>query len=214
MRISIPGHVFLNFSGTAQNWMAIVAQFFLSRAWLPRRNKPQWGLSNFIGAWPKHDAKIDDASHHDELSMLMVASHGCIGWWSWSMFNEERAVFHQCSLLVTTKAISFISSSWSSRLRWCNFITQLDMNQMFPRRSIDVGTKSKSFVLIYKPSHNFVFSYPVILFVQLLTKYVVKLCLKTWCGLKTRMEVVPLHFYLLCILDLTEVKLCKVWPSL
>ena len=24
MRISIPGHVFLNFSGTAQNWMAIV----------------------------------------------------------------------------------------------------------------------------------------------------------------------------------------------
>ena len=24
MRISIPGHVFLNFSGTTQNWMAIV----------------------------------------------------------------------------------------------------------------------------------------------------------------------------------------------
>ena len=24
MRVSIPGHVFLNFSGTAQNWMAIV----------------------------------------------------------------------------------------------------------------------------------------------------------------------------------------------
>jgi hypothetical protein len=90
----------------------------------------------------------------------------------------------------------------------------LDMNQMFPRRSIDVGTKSKSFVLISKPSHKFVVSYPVILFVQLLTKYVVILWLKIWCGLKTRMEVVPLHFYVLCILDLTEVKLCKVWPSL
>ena len=83
------------------------------------------------------------------------------------------------------------------------------MNQMFPRRRIDVGTKSISFVLISKPSHNFVFSSPVILFVQLLTKYVVRLWLKKWCGLKTRMDVVALHFYLLRILDLTEVKLCN-----
>ena len=87
--------------------------------------------------------------------------------------------------------------------RWCNFITQLAMNQMFPRRRIDVGTKSISFVLISKPSHNFVFSSPVILFVQLLT------LIKKWCGLKTRMDVVALHFYLLRILDLTEVKLCN-----
>ena len=34
--------------------------------------------------------------------------------------------------------------------------------------------------------------------------------IKKWCGLKTWMDVVALRFYLLCILDLTEVKLCKV----
>ena len=41
--------------------------------------------------------------HHDDLSMLMVAPHGCVSWWSWSIFNEKQVVFHQCSLLVTHK---------------------------------------------------------------------------------------------------------------
>ena len=72
------------------------------------------------------------------------------------------------------KMISFVSSPclhWrrSCLSHWCNFITQLAMNQMFPQRRIDVGTKSISFVLISKPSHNFVSSSPVILFIQLLT---------------------------------------------
>ena len=77
------------------------------------------------------------------------------------------------------------------------------MNQMFPRRRIDVGTKSISFVLISKPSQNFVSSSHVILFVQLLTLS------KKMVWTKTRMDVVALHFYLLRILDLTEVKLCN-----
>lgn len=159
MRVSIPGHVFLNFSGTAQNWMAIVVpphcplprgSSFLELDYWEETDHSE-DLSNFIGASPKLDAK-----------------------WRRSRLS-----------------------------RWCNFITQLAMNQMFPRRRIDVGTKSISFVLISKPSHNFVSSSPVILFVQLLT------LIKKWCGLKTRMDVVALHFYLLRILDLTEVKLCN-----
>ena len=146
--------------------------------------------------------------HHDDLSMLMVAPHGCVGWWSWSISMKNNLSSISALCLLRTKMISFVSSPWlrwrRSRLsRWCNFITQLAMNQMFPRRRIDVGTKSISFVLISKPSHNFVSSSPVILFVQLLT-----LILK-WCGLKTQMDVVALHFYLLRILDLTEVKLCN-----
>ena len=135
---------------------------------------------------------------------LMVASAGEAG--RFSMKNKLSSISALC--LLPTKMISFISSPWlrwrRSRLSRWYFITQLAMNQMFPRRRIDVGTKSISFVLISKPSHNFVFSSPVILFVQLLT------LTKKWCGLKTRMDVVALHFYLLCILDLTEVKLCKV----
>jgi len=128
-------------------------------------------------------------------------------------FQWKQAVFHQCSLLVTHKDDILHHSPWlrwrRSRIsRWCNFITQLAMNQMFPRTRIDVGTNSISFVLIPKPSHNFVFSSPVILFVQLLT------LIKKWCGLKTRMDLVAIHFYLLRISDLTKVKLCKVWPSL
>ena len=108
------------------------------------------------------------------------------------------------SLILVELHKSIVRSEGANRLsRWCNFITQLAMNQMFPRRRIDVGTKSISFVLISKPSHNFVSSSPVILFVQLLT------LIKKWCGLKTRMDVVALHFYLLRILDLTKVKLCN-----
>ena len=141
---------------------------------------------------------------------LMVASAGKAD--RFSMKNKLSSISALC--LLCTKMISFISSPslhWRhSRLsRWCNFTTQLAMNQMFPRRRIDVGTKSISFVLISKPSHNFVFSSPIILFLQLLTKYVVRLWLKKWCGLKTWMDVVALHFYLLRILDLTEVKLCN-----
>ena len=146
---------------------------------------------------------------------LMVASAGEAD--RFSMKNKMSSISALC--LLRTKMISFVSSPWlrwrCSRLsRWCNFITQLAMNQMFPRRKIDVGTKSISFVLISKPSHNFVFSSPIILFVQLLTKYAIRLWLKIWCGLKTRMDVVALRFYLLCILDSTKVKLHKVWLSL
>ena len=101
---------------------------------------------------------------------LMVASAGEAD--RFSMKNKMSSISALC--LLPTKMISFISSPWlrwrrSSLSRWCNFITQLAMNQMFPRRRIDVGTKSISFVLISKPSHNFVSSSPVILFVQLLT---------------------------------------------
>ena len=190
MRVSIPGHVFLNFSGTAQNWMAIVVpphcplprgSSFLELDYWEETDHSE-DLSNFIGASPKLDAKWM-MHHHDDLSMLMVAPHGCVGWWSWSIFNEKQVSSISALCLLPTKMISFVSSPWlrwrRSRLsRWCNFITQLAMNQMFPRRSIDAGTKSISFVLISKPSHNFVFSSPVILFVQLLTKHVVRLWLK------------------------------------
>ena len=86
MRISIPGHVFLTFSGTTQNWMAIVV---LLHCPLPRGSSflelDYWeetdhseDLSNFIGASPKLDAKWP-MHHRDDLSMLMVAPHGCIG---------------------------------------------------------------------------------------------------------------------------------------
>lgn len=181
MRVSIPGHVFLNFSGTAQNWMAIVVpphcplprgSSFLELDYWEETDHSE-DLSNFIGASPKLDAKWM-MHHHDDLSMLMVAPHGCVGWWSWSIFNENKLSSISALFLLRTKMISFVSSPWlrwrRSRLsRWCNFITQLAMNQMFPRRRIDVGTKSISFVLISKPSHNFVSSSPVILFVQLLT---------------------------------------------
>ena len=146
---------------------------------------------------------------------LMVASAGEAD--RFSTKNKLSSISALC--LSPTYTISFIRPPWlrwrCSRVScWCNFITQLAKNNMFPRRRIDIGTKSISFVLISKPSHNFVFSSPVILFVQLLTKYVVRLWLKIWCGLKTQMAVVSLCFYLLCILDLIEVKLCKVWPSL
>ena len=181
MRVSIPVHVFLNFSGTAQNWMAIVVpphyplprgSSFLQLDYWEETDHSE-DLSNFIGASPKLDAKWM-MHHHDDLSMLMVAPHGCVGWWSWSIFNENKLSSISALCLLPTKMISFISSPWlrwrRSRLsRWCSFITQLAMNQMFPRRRIDVGTKSISFVLISKPSHNFVSSSPVILFVQLLT---------------------------------------------
>ena len=110
VRISIPGHVFLNFSGTAQNWMAIVVpphcplprgSSFLELDYWEETDHSE-DLSNFIGASPKLDAKWM-MHHHDDLSMLMVAPHGCVGWWSWSIFNEKQPVFHQCSLLVTHK---------------------------------------------------------------------------------------------------------------
>lgn len=110
MRVSIPGHVFLNFSGTAQNWMAIVVpphcplprgSSFLELDYWEETDHSE-DLSNFIGASPKLDAKWM-MHHHDDLSMLMVAPHGCVGWWSWSIFNEKQVVFHQCSLLVTHK---------------------------------------------------------------------------------------------------------------
>ena len=101
---------------------------------------------------------------------LMVASAGDAD--RFSMKNKLSSI--SAIFLLHTKMISFVSSPWlcwrhSHLSHWCNFITQLAMNQMFPRRRIDVGTKSTSFVSISKPSHNFVFSSAVILFVQLLT---------------------------------------------
>ena len=178
MRISIPGHVFLNFSGTAQNWMAIVVpphcplprgSSFLELDYWEETDHSE-DFSNFIGASPKLDAKWM-MHHHDDLSMLMVAPHGCVGWWSWSIFNEKQDVFHQCSLLVTHKddilrQFTLVALETQSSFTLVQFITQLAMNQMFPRRRIDVGTKSISFVLISKPSHNFFSSSPVILFVS------------------------------------------------
>ena len=110
MHVSIPGHVFLNFSGTAQNWMAIVVpphcplpcgSSFLELDYWEETDHSE-DLSNFIGASPKLDAKWM-MHHHDDLSMLMVPPHGCVGWWSWSIFNEKQVVFHQCSFLVTYK---------------------------------------------------------------------------------------------------------------
>ena len=136
---------------------------------------------------------------------LMVASAGEAD--RFSMKNMLSSISALC--LLRTKMISFVSSPWlrwrRSRLsRWCNFITQLAMNQMFPRIRIDVGSKSISFVLISKPSHNFVSSSPIILFVQLLTLIKKMVWTKNLDGRSSP------HFYLLCILDLTEVKLCKV----
>ena len=181
MRVSIPGHVFLNFSGTAQNWMAIVVP---PHCPLPRGSSflelDYWeetdhgeDLSNFLGPHPNlmpNGWCITTMTYRCSWLRLMVASASEADWF-W-MKNKLSSISALC--LLPTKMISFISSPWlhwrRSRLsRWCNFITQLAMNQMFPRRRIDVGTKSISFVLISKPSHNFVSSSPVILFVQLLT---------------------------------------------
>ena len=108
MRVSIPGHVFLNFSGTAKiGWpllfrLTVLCHVVLPSSSLINEKKNNKDLSNFIGASPKLDAKWM-MHHHDDLSMLMVAPHGCVGWWSWSIFNEKQVVFHQCSLLVTHK---------------------------------------------------------------------------------------------------------------
>mgnify|MGYP005823150173 CR=1 FL=1 len=179
MHISIPGHVFLNFSGIAQNWMAIVVpphyplprgSSFLELDYWEETDHSE-DLSNFIGASPKLDAKWM-MHHHDDLSMLMVAPHGCIGWWSWSNFNEKQVVFHQFSLLGTHKddilhQCTLVVLETQSSFMLVQFYHTIGMNQMFPRRRIDVGTKSISSVLISKPSHNFVSSSPVILFVQL-----------------------------------------------
>ena len=143
---------------------------------------------------------MDDASPR-----WHVDAHGCA---SWLRRLVKLVDFPQKTSYLPSVLFAWLRWRRSRLSSWCNFITQLAMNQMFPRRRIDVGTKSISFVLISKPSHSFVFSSPVILFVQLLT------LIKKWCGLKTRMDVVALHFYLLRILDLTEVKRCKVWPSL
>ena len=135
---------------------------------------------------------------------LMVASAGEAD--RFSTKNKLSSVSALC--LLPTKMISFISSPWlrwrrGHLSRWCNFITQLAMNQMFPRRRIDVGTKSIIFVLISKPSHNFVFSFSVILFVQLLTLIKKMVWTKNPDGRSSP------PFYLLRILDLTEVKLCN-----
>ena len=115
MRVSIPGHVFLNFSGTAQNWMAIVVpphcplprgSSFLELDYWEETDHSE-DLLNFIGASPKLDAKWM-MHHHDDLSMLMVAPHGCVGWSDrFSMKNKLSSISALC--LLPTKMISFIN---------------------------------------------------------------------------------------------------------
>lgn len=182
MHISIPGHIFLNFCATTQNWMATIAlphcplpsgSSFLELDYREEQTivmiiKLQWCLTQ---TWCQNWWCITTMTHRCSWLRLMVASTGEVD--RCSIKKGLSSISALC--LLPTKTISFISSPglrWRrGRLsRWCNFITQLAMDQMFPRRSIDVGTKSKSFVLISKTSHNFVFSSPVILFVQLLTK--------------------------------------------
>ena len=169
MRISIPGHVFLNFSGTAQNWMAIVLSaslssatwFFLPRAWLMRRNRPQWGFVELHGFLTPNLMPngwcITTMTYRCSWLRLMVAPAG------------EADRFSTKTSYLPSVLFAWLHWRRNRLSRWFNFITQLAMHQMFPRRRIDVGTKSISFVLISKPSHNFVFSSPVILFAQLLT---------------------------------------------
>ena len=83
MRVSIPGHVFLNFSGTAQNWIAIVVpphcplprgSSFLELDYWEETDHSE-DLSNFIVASPKLDAKLDDASPR-----WPIDAHGCVSW--------------------------------------------------------------------------------------------------------------------------------------
>ena len=74
MRISLLEHVFLNFIGTAQNWMAIVVpphcplphgSSFLELDYREETDHTE-DLLNFIGASPKLDAKWM-MHHHDDL---------------------------------------------------------------------------------------------------------------------------------------------------
>jgi hypothetical protein len=87
MRISILGHVFLNFSGTAQNWMSTVAQphcplpsgsSFLELDYREETNHGEDYQTSLVPD-PNLMPKLM-MHHHDDISMLMVASHDCIGW--------------------------------------------------------------------------------------------------------------------------------------
>ena len=135
--------------------------FVLPRAWLLSTNRPRWGFVELHRCLTQTWCQMDDAS-----PWWPIDAHGCASW--------LRRLVKLIDFRRKTSCLPSVLFAWlrwrRSRLsRWCNFITQLAMNQMFPRRRIDVGTKSISFVLISKPSHNFVSSSPVILFVQLLT---------------------------------------------
>ena len=81
--ISIPGHVFLNFSGTAQNWMAIVVpphcplphgSSFLELDYL-RRNRPLWGFVELHRCLTQTWCQMDDASPR-----WPIDAHGCASW--------------------------------------------------------------------------------------------------------------------------------------
>ena len=179
MRVSIPGmsssilvelHKIgwpLLFRLSSATW------FFLPRAWLLKETDHSEDLSNFIGASPKLDAKLM-MHHHDNLSMLMVAPHGCVGWWGWSIFNEKQVVLHQCSLLVMHKddilhQFTFVALETHSSFTLVQFYHSIGYEPNVSSKKDRVVTKSISFVLISKPSHNFVSSSPVTLFVRLLT---------------------------------------------
>ena len=83
MRVSIPGHVFLNFTRTAQKWMAIVvppncplphgSSFLELDYWEETYHSED--LLNFIGASPKLWCQMDDAS-----PWWPIDAHGCASW--------------------------------------------------------------------------------------------------------------------------------------
>ena len=148
--------------------------FFLPRGWLLRRNRPQWGFVKLHRSLTQTWCQMDDAS-----PWWPTDAHGRASWlrrlmklidfqWKASCLPSVLFACYAQRWYPSSVHLGCIGDAVVFQF-WCNFITQLAMNQMFPQRRIDVGTKSISFVLISKPSHNFVSSSPVILFVQLLT---------------------------------------------
>ena len=82
MRISIPGHVFLNFSGTAQNWMAIVVP--------PHCPLPRGSSFHELDYWEETDHSEDVELHRcltqtwcqmdDASPRWPINAHGCASW--------------------------------------------------------------------------------------------------------------------------------------
>ena len=90
------------------------------------------------------------------------------------MFNEEQAIFDQGSLLVTHKddilhQFTFVALETQSSFTLVQFYHAIGYEPNVSSKKDRRGTKNISFILISKPSHNFVSTSPVILFVQLLT---------------------------------------------
>ena len=72
--------------------------FFLPRAWLRRRNKPQWGFVKLHWCLTQTWCEMDDASPR-----WPIDAHGCASWLHRLVklidFQRKEVVFHQCSLL-------------------------------------------------------------------------------------------------------------------